>query len=338
MPPSPGIAGPMGVALLAACLAPFGADRHDLVGFRVAAIGWRTGDAGNLRPQVAFVVDDHPWVESPLDLRWYAVADAAAAVEVAESSIEPLAWGPSPYLPTPAAGLRFALVASHGDAKEIALVDPPVSTAMAPVLSVERTEMTIEDLDDVSIDARTSWVAVPTDNYRPGDVLRISSDLPARFMATTGTFMELSATVADWAAGALVFDDGELESAAATDDPHVTFVVLATGDTPTWAVRDVLQEGASTTLRVAGRVLPLPFDEPPTTAWVRLIADDASPSGLAAEVVDPDPDLSGADPYGTTALPCEVAVSGPFDPTWLLDGRCARDAVVDHVVVVVADP
>jgi len=60
-------------------------------------------------------------------------------------------------------------------------------------------------------------------------------------------------------------------------------------------------------------------------------ADDAAPTGIRlvnATSVPPETD------HGTAGLPCAVPVSGPFDPTWLMEHRCDRTAVVGATVVV----
>ena len=46
------------------------------------------------------------------------------------------------------------------------------------------------------------------------------------------------------------------------------------------------------------------------------------------------PIVVGLDPWGTSALPCAAPVSGPFDPTWLLTGRCLRGDLAGATVAV----
>jgi len=87
-------------------------------------------------------------------------------------------------------------------------------------------------------------------------------------------------------------------------------------------------------LRVGGRWLGV-NSEAPGSALVRatLVADDDAPTGLHLEdELDPG-DLPADDPYGTEALPCTVPVSGPFDPSWLVDGTCLRSQVDGATVV-----
>ena len=67
-----------------------------------------------------------------------------------------------------------------------------------------------------------------------------------------------------------------------------------------------------------------------------LVADDAAPTGIGLQdpvAVDPT-ELPDVDPYGTEALPCTSAVSGPFDPSWLVDQRCSRAQIVGATVVI----
>lgn len=324
--------------LLLACQAPFGADRHDLVGFRVAAVA--ASPAGGppgaeVTARVAIVVDGRPWSDVPVGLawRWLSADEDAATWSVADAA----ATGPRPTLVRPDGADRLGLVATAPDGSEARayLALPETAPAQPPLAGV---------LLDVSSDGGR----VAADAVAPGEVARayatytdVPDPLPvARWMATAGTFRERDASTADWYAADVRFDDDTATWGEPAAEGPVTFVVLATdgaGFTDCVA-RDVFVGDVPAGLFTAGgRFLP---GDAAATGLVRatLLADDASPTGLRVEdaVAVEASALPDADPYGTAALPCTVAVDGPFDPGWLLDQRCTREQVAGATVVLEA--
>ena len=96
------------LALLAACQAPFGADRHDLVGFRVAAIDADpVRDGGTTTARIAMIVDGRPFSHAPVDLAWYLLADPDELLDIDPLS-EADGVGPEPE---PGAGVHLRCVA-----------------------------------------------------------------------------------------------------------------------------------------------------------------------------------------------------------------------------------
>lgn len=323
--------------LLLACQAPFGTDRHDLVGFRVAALSAEVA-AGGAEPRAAVVVDGRMWADELPELRWYRVEDADE-LEALDASEEPIATGPSPVL-TDLQG-TLGLIATHSGEERRALL--PLPSAPPPTVSVATAALPLEldrvEGDELALEARGRLEATPATEVPVGGFARLTAEVDAsvrtRWMATGGTFLELDAHTADWAAGHLLLDDGELEERSVDGAGAVVFVVLALADEATaWASADLWVGDAPPRVRVGG--LSLPVDAAVDGPLVgTLAADDDAPVGLALEGVEAAPDpLPSVDPYGTEALDCAAPVSGPFDPVWLVEGLCARGAVVGARVVV----
>jgi hypothetical protein len=291
--------------LLAACLEPFGADRHDLVGFRIAAVSVPPAEEGDLVvPRAAVVVDGRAWSDRPVDLAWYWVDDPDDVV-----AIDPLtladAAGASPLLTVPDRPI-LAVVARRGSEDRRAFLElarPPATITAPTALHVDPA--TVEPGGTARIEAETDGLV--------------------RWMATGGTFTEVDAQTTDWTA------DG---------DGPVTVLALALGEPgeATFAATEVHVGEPGPGLWVAGRWLPTDVPVPAAsgdTVRGTLLADDASPVGvrLTSAVLEPDPT-----DFGTAGLECLVPREGPFDPAWLLEQVCGRDALVDASVVVRVGP
>ncbi len=320
------------VLLLAlACQEPFGTDRHDLVGNRL-------------------VVGGRLWSDQAVGLRWYLVPsgddDAVAALDPLDP---PLAEGPWPALAPPAEPERLALLASYPDGSEDrAFLELPAGGSDLGALDVEWELLSGLDADTVEVealdlDARAALATEPAEVLSPGAFARLSAELAttvdglrARWMSVAGqgTWFELDDTTADWAAAEVVLDDDEVVERTHLDAGVATLLVLAGGTATRVLDLDV---GDAPSTRAGSRVMPITPAPSGDAPWVRglLVADDDSPTGLAledAELVDDD-DLDSTDPWGTRALTCAVALDGPFEPDWLVDGRCLRPEVDGHVVV-----
>lgn len=326
---------------LLACQEPFGTDRHDLVGFRVAALSVPPADDGAVVvPHPALVVDGRTWSDDPPALVWRWIRDLDDEFGLAD------AVGPAPELVVPADRRTLLLVAVHGDEEERVVLEvarPPTTFAPPTGFVVEALPLALDALagPELALAARQDLAGAPAEQIEPGGFARLRLDVGGdplvRWMATAGTFFELDRQAADWAAGDVVLDDDEVEQATPLDAGTVTVVALALGAPGETAFRvfDLNVGDPGIGLRVGGRWLP---SDPVGGEAVRgtLVADDDAPVGLrlaGAEAVT----FAEAGDFGTPALACAVPRSGPFDPGWLLEGICARSDMAGAEVVVVPD-
>jgi hypothetical protein len=323
------------VLALLACQEPFGTDRHDLVGYRIAAVAAPV-DGGIVRPRAAIVHDGRLWSDEPVPMRWSWVSDPE------EAPGELIAEGPAPEIPLQDGWL--ALEADFPDGTDVAVVEVESAEAVAiGAITLSTVELSVDDVTALQLaqDSRAGLDATAADFVPPGGFARLEAAVTGpepmlRWMASGGAWFELDRTTADWAAGDLRVDDDEVIRGETLADGPVTVLALALGTTGNndFHAREIWvgapPEGFYTASQrwLASRV--------PGPVRAKLIADDAAPTGLALEeavAVDPA-DLPDVDPYGTEALPCAVPVSGPFDPSWLADQRCARSQVVGATVVI----
>jgi hypothetical protein len=338
------------LVLVAACQEPFGTDRHDLRGLRVAALAVDTTGPSPVG-RVAVVVEGRPWSDDPVVLRWRWVADASAS---AVAELDPAgpsdAEGPAPVLPpTPADAEGLVLLAAHGEEVYRAVLPTPLPDS-APLdpgpIAARSLPWTVQAVsgEALAVEARRETAAGETVDHVPlGGFARLTVPAPddavIRWMHTApgGTFLELDPTVTDWAAGEVVLDDDELEEAEAGPEGPRTLLALALSPTEDgangWSTRDLFVGPPPPGLWTpSGRFLPAESAPPPGPILATLARDDASPTGLRLDDVAP---AAPDDPDGTEALPCRDPVSGPFDPDWLLAQRCTRADVVGARVRVV---
>lgn len=324
----------MWIFALLACQEPFDADRHDLVGFRVAAFtADRDGDT--VVPRVAVIEEGRPFGDGQLELAWFWIDRVGQSAELEDRA--PDASGPAPVLV--AATERLALVARRGD--DVRRAELAVGDAVPIGLSVAHTDRELLDLtdDDLPLDVRAAWSTEPSRAVDPGGLARFTvsgppgTDTIARFMGTAGTWLELDATTADWTPGELVVDDGEIESRQ-VGEPGVQTVIALALDGPNggFAAVDVVVGEESPGTWVNGRFLPGAVAV--GRSWVTLRVDDDAPSGLRAEDAEPAGPEATWDPSGAGC----VGVSGDFDPTWLLEARCARAPLDGERVLVGGAP
>lgn len=311
------------VALLG-CQEPFGYDRHDLRGFRIAALTAPRMD-GTLRPRAALVVDGRLWSDEPVSLDWGWVdePDDAWSLDTFVAS------GPSPVLPERAGHL--ALRARWDGQEARAVLAPDDRPAVQPLVGFG--SLTVDDTE-LDRETRLTWSDAPADTVQPGafgrlTVTGVPADTRARFMATGGTFLELDPTRADWVAGELALEDEEVLRGPELQTGPVSVLVLLLDGATGFAARDLFVGGVPAGSWVDGRFLPGGLDEPYLGT---LVADDASPTGLAVQGASPD-DGTGWD---AGSLGC-TDVSGPFRPSWLLDQRCTRSDLVGRTVYVEPD-
>ncbi len=336
------------VALLA-CQEPFGTGRHDLVGFRIAAVSAPAAEAGEeIRPSAAFVVDGRPWSPDPVDLAWYWVRTDEDVL-----AIDPLTpadgFGPAPDLVVPERRRRLALVARRGDQERRAFVDlAPGPPTLPPIegFVLERLDLDLGAAEgpELLLDARRALEGAPADTIVPGGVARLRAEgddadgAIVRWMSTAGTWFELDATTADWAAADLWLDGEEIEGEVTPIGAGVVTILglRVGGDGQTsFRATEVHVGDRGPGVWTRGRWLPTdaPVDWSPGQA-VRgtLRADDTSPIGLVLTSPTLE-DAATVSSWGTPSLPCLVSRDGPFDPSWLLEQLCGRDAA-DGVEVV----
>ncbi len=331
---------------LAACQVPYGTPRQALVGDRVAAITLHAESDG-WRPAAWQIENGHGWTDEPPDLAWSWVgpSDDVDALTQADA----VATGPWPLLNAPDTNppLRLALVARFPSGfEERAVLDVPGAAAdeLGAITLAVLPERPLEDAteEQLNLEARVAEVAqdgafVPEQTWA-----RLSVDTsvhPAphrlRWMATAGTFLELNATQTDWAPSTLVLDDLDVEESAPLAPGTVTVLALGLDGTGANAARalDLWVGPPGTGVRLEGRFLPTDAPVEPGLASGRLEPDDDSPTGLRWVDVTPAVLDTSDDPYGTRALSCAGPTDGPFDPSWLFDGRCTRNDVAGAVVV-----
>ncbi|MCB9684589.1 MAG: hypothetical protein H6738_04675 [Alphaproteobacteria bacterium] len=343
------------LALLAACQAPFGADRHDLVGFRVAAVDADpVRDGGTTTARVAVIVDGRPFSHAPVDLAWYLLADPDELLD-----LDPLSTadgvGPEPELVVPADRRVLGLIARQGDLEERAFVELPTPPASVhPPRALTSGVLPLPAMSallgpELLLDAREALSADPGDAVPPGGALRLGAEVGdedplVRWMSTAGTWFELDRHTADWIAGDdLLLDDDELEGERIPLEPQiVTVLALALGDPGDTAFRatEVFVGDAPEGVWVGGRFLPgdgLPEVAPGQALTTTLRADDTSPTGFrleGGEVTDP----SLVADWGTPSLPCVIGHDGPLDPDWWLTQQCFTNGIDGLRVGLIPDP
>ncbi len=339
---------------LLGCQEPFDVDRHDLVGFRIAAMQATPADAGEVTtPHVALVVDGRPWSDGNVDLRWFWIADSDA-FDTLDPLSTPDAVGPTPAMQVPEHTQTLGLIALHGSDERRALTTVRSEAQRVPQLSdlsLETLPLQISALEgsQLDVEVRRDLESTPADHVPVDGLGRLqahfasepTTDVWVRWMSTAGTWFELDALTADWVPGDLRVDDDEIEEPVTPlRAGGVTVLALALGEPGDTRFRaaDVYVGPPPAGVWVGGRHIPT---DPPIEigagqfARGRLVSDDSAPSGLRlvdAEAVD-DPDL---DP-GTDALPCQLPRTGPFDPLWMLEGICSRTAVDGTQVVLTPD-
>ncbi|MFK7929464.1 MAG: hypothetical protein AB8H79_14810 [Myxococcota bacterium] len=339
------------LALTAACREPFGTDRHDLVGLRVAAISAQPTADDTVKLSVLAVVDGRAWTDSGPTFAWYDATGLSTAQIAELGDGPPLATGPSPELagPPPQA---IALLASHTDSTwrgTLNLPAPGASAATIDSMSLRTIplELSTINAEDTVLDARRALEAGPEVTHLAEGQLgrlqaQVSEGARVRWMSTlpSGTFLELDEVTTDWAPGSLVVDGEDVDDRTADAPGPRTIVALALNAAEDgangWAVRELwVGEPNVGILTPSGRWIGT--DAPVDGAFVQgtIQADDTAPTGITlTNVVSVPPETE----HGTAALPCAVPVSGPFDPTWLMEHRCDRAAVVGATVVVQVAP
>ncbi|MEL6345156.1 MAG: hypothetical protein AAFV53_18760 [Myxococcota bacterium] len=298
--------------LVLGCQEPFDTDRHDLRGFRIAAIGVDDGLA-----RAAVWSGDGPWHEASPTLVWS--LDGAPLGEGFDVTV------------TAGGLLELDATAPDGQTRSATVT---VQSAPFSALSVSRGALVIGE--DLSLDGRRSLSADPVDVTAPsGSAMRLTlsgvgADQSARWMTAGGTILEVETDAADFFAEEIRFDDGEIEVRAPVDDglyPGLALVVDGEGDN-SWLWFDAAV-GVDTTAPFAhhrGRLMP---------------SDDSVGAGLIAATLEEDA-ISGVrlsdvqvveDAQQQDELECIPDGAETFEIAWIAEGRCPRPDVLGARVV-----
>jgi hypothetical protein len=336
--------------LLLGCQEPFGTDRHDLVGFRLAAVQAPAVAAGApFVPRAAVIVDGRAWAAEPAVLTWGFVADEDAALE----PFEVAATGAAPTLVAPETTRTLVVSATHGGVERrafLTLAAPPGGVRAPTGFDVGPLPLPKAPTGEQLVrDARLALVPGEGRAVERRGWLRLVAGVPegvlVRFMATAGTFLELEAAVTDWTAtDDLHLDEDEVDDPG-TPIPRgtVTMLALAVADVgeTAFTATEVFVGPAPDGVWLGSRFVPatgLPaFTEPGLGVRTVLREDAEAPSGLRLEGgtrVDP----ATVTDWGTPDLSCDPAVDGPLDPDWFLTQRCSPAGADGLEVVVVPSP
>ena len=307
------------VAAASACQEPFDADRHDLRGLRIAALGVEDGVAS-----AAVWSGLGPWHEQAPTLAW--TLDGAVLGE-----------GPSVSLPAGTAdGSTLALLVTDADGVQRSAQLTVRDLVGLDDLSVARAA--VEVGADLSLEARRALESTPVElAVAEGQGVRLTlSGLreaeQARWMSAAGTVLELERDAADFLAEDILLDDGEVVQRlplSAGLYPGLALVLDGTGGNRwLWTDAAVGEAGTAAGLvRHRGRLLPA--DATATAAGLiaaTLEADDTTGVSLSGvEVV--------ADTAQQEALPCMPAGADRFEVAWIAEGRCPRPEVLGARVV-----
>jgi hypothetical protein len=339
----------LALLLLTGCQEPFGTDRHDLEGFRVAGLSASPagGPAGTeIVPTVALVVDGKLWSDDPVLLQWHWLNSGDVdEAEVITNADTPVATGPAPTLTMPDGPATLFLLATSpdGSAEERVMLDlGSVDATLGQLdINVRALDVMVDDLteDDYTLDARANWEQTEQSTIPVGGFARIDvtadADTTIHFMisGTAGTFFELDAHTADWAT-AEVLGDEFVVSDHLSDGifTHFALGVNGQGGT-TFSPFEVIVGSAPSGFFTPNRRF-IEADEvvsPGTQVTGVLVLDDTATSGIRltnTALVD--------GPVVTSVLDCAQVVDGDFDPNWLATGACTRTDVADAMVTITA--
>lgn len=319
--------------LLAGCQEPFGADRHDLVGFRVAAVSApATAPGGAFVPRAAVVVDGRAWSGTPVALSWGFVADP----DEAGGDVPFEATGAEPSLQLPADRRTLVLSARHGDEERrafLTLAPPPAVLAPPPGFDVGPVDLPDRpEGPELLLDARARLTPGEGRTVAPRGWLRLAAPVDEqttlRWMATAGTFLELDPGATDWtAADGLRLDEDELDDPGAPVAPGpVTVLALAlrAGETA-FAATELFVGDAPEGVWIGSRWAPaddVPAPAPGLVVRTTLREDPDAPSGVRLEGGRTLSRATVTD-WGTPDLSCTPAADGPLDLDWFLTQRCS---------------
>ena len=339
----------LSLILLTACQEPFGTDRHDLEGFRVAGLSASPagGPAGTeIVPTVALVVNGKLWSDDPVSLQWHWLS--SGDVERAENittSDEADATGPAPTLIMPDGPATLFLLATSPDGtdQERVMLDlGNTAASLDPLdINVSALNVMVDGLtpEDYTLDARSSWEQTNESVIPVGGFARIGvtadTDTTVNFMVsgTAGTFFELDAHTADWATAEVLGDEFNVsDPLSAGVFTHFALGVNGRGGTAFSAFEVIVGAAPMGLFTPNGRFLETDAAVSPGTQVTGVLTlDDTAVSGVRltnTTLVD--------GPVVTSSLDCDQVVDGDFDPNWLATGACTRTAVLDAMVTITA--
>jgi len=350
---------PPALLWLWACQAPFGSDRHNLQSDRVAAVTLQLDDA-TASPLPYDVIAGRPYTDEGVERLWFLLAPGDDPRDPDLLETEPDAFELFPTFPRTdeSQPLLLATTFPSGWVERTVITVPALGVAPMEtptgltVQAIDGWTLTSPTEDELDVEERAAAPTSPSDHVPLSGWGRVTADLPTtanlvrtRWMQVgdRGTFLELNPTTTDWAAGQLLLDDLEIEEATPADAGPGTWLVVALSDdtSPTALAADVWVGAPLPGAWVHHRWMA---SDPPVEAEgfyrVTLRPDESAPTGLRLENTTSVtlPELVGDDPFGVEALGCEGPVSGPFNPTWLFQGRCRRAQVAGATVVVEASP
>jgi hypothetical protein len=279
--------------------APAFDDRHDLLGFRIAAVGVVDGEAS------AAVWSGALFHEEPVTLDWTADGESLGQ-----------GWG----IAVPDGTGELGLVATAPDGT---IREARVGVGITPAeLVFERASVLVGD--DISIEARAALEETPSDGAAPeGEALRIRLVDPegeqTRWMVAGGasTLLELDAVTADVLPQRLEFDDGEVvgRETVPAGFQHILALRIDGDGGNRWRWVDAALGTDTALIQSEGWLLESSADV--GTGLLAVTLDELTTSGVGAlgepEAVD---DLAQHDP--PNCAPADT----PFSLGWLADGRC----------------
>jgi len=329
--------------MLMACQAPFGTQRQDLTGDRIAAIS-STVSVDGVRLQVWAVDDGRLWSDEGVEHGWHPLAsDELPADDLFLA--EPQYTGSSALVEP---GTRWAItsVFPSGD-RQLSYMDAPLDPSDRPPPVSLRFEAwdhgVIEPETDVSLAAREAQAVLPAEQIAPSYAARLTlqaqgvlpSDTLVRWRITGGetSILELSPLVTDWFAGRLIVDDDEVEEITPAPEQQNTVLALVTDQLTYNSVLlwDVSIGAWPQGFRAQGRWIATdaPVDGYAVQGTIAL-ADTPSGFSLENAVTVPSPSPWPDPPCGP--------VAAPFDPNALARGECLRGDIGGQQVLMRVDP
>ena len=327
--------------LAGACQEPFGANRQDLVGDRIAAMQAVSTSDGSWSTRLALVQGGQTWSDEAPAIQWGwsdTVEGASAATLTSVGPSNRVTKGPDDG-PVLVAHVTFPSGASRLAALDTsALVAPALDAPTLDAPLAVPLDIHTATPDDLALEQRLTLEGSPISAVDPGGTLRWTTPPTAetriRWMATAGTFLELAPHQTDWFAAEVLLDELEVEAVEDLEPGIVTFMALLLDERggTAWSLTDtVVGPPLSNALRLDGRYVSVPAGTEPGQYNATLAPSDW-PSGLALTGLSvPDSTIDPSTP------PCAEGHDGSV-MDWLLEAQCTRDELLGAVVLVELTP
>jgi len=285
----------MALTHLLGCRTPFQVDRHDLEGFRIAALSASGDEPGDpVDVSAAVVVEGRLWHDEPVPLSWYWLDDPDDLADLDPGTGRaPDGEGAHPSLFLPA-DTRILGVIAESEALYRAFIEIPEVDRAIPTVYIQSRE----------------YVVAP----RAKTTLNVTFDAPstsgahARWMGTTGTFSEIDALNSEW------------KAPKRTGSATILALVLDDEGRTAWTLADLHVGDPAQGVWTGNRWLPTDLALAPGRYDVVLAPDEAAPSGV--RVIE-------AGPATGTVPECAPTPSEIFTLRWLADGSCVRLDIID---------